>query len=401
MAEKYNFGAWVYFPMSDENYTVKEVDRWHECGFNVMMAGVTNINDENQVKKTFEFLDRAQELGMKLILDCEEGTYWGCTADRAEGEEKKFRRVYEVFKGHPALFGFHAGDEPSDEGDLDNAIRAVGIQKKVAPELTPYLNLMGGGTYPKSKEKLVAWMKRYKEETGAKMVCFDLYSQMINDAGFTMYIKAVKHMVEAAEEVGLEPWLTPLSSAHHVYGPSTEFSYMMQITTAAAMGVKGLTWFRLYDRPHAPNYHDSPIDEYGETTPSFYWLMVSQRRFMDQFGELFPRFTRKKTWLHGFHRFAYPIFGSNSHEIIKKLVTFEDCMISTFDCDDGYEYFCIVNLEKEIINSIGIEYDHEKADIKEVLLNGKIIRPFAAANIESAQIMLYPGQMAMFRIERK
>ena len=76
-------------------------------------------------------------------------------------------------------------------------------------------------------------------------------------------------------------------------------------------------------------------------------------------------------------------------------------MISTFDCDDGYEYFCIVNLEKEIINSIGIEYDHEKADIKEVLLNGKIIRPFAAANIESAQIMLYPGQMAMFRIDRK
>ena len=400
MAEKYNLGAWVYFSMADENYTVKEVDTWKECGFNVMMVGHTNINSEAEVKKTFEFLDRAQELGIKLILDCGVGAYWGCTEEAAPAVEESFRKVYEIFKGHPALYGFHAGDEPGTLAAYENAIRAVSIQKKVAPELTPYLNLRGN-SFEGDYKSIVKYMKKFKEVSGATMVCCDMYSQMINDGGFTYYLKCIKDMTEAAEEAGLDLWLTPLSSAHHVYGPSTEFSYMMQITTAAAMGVKGLTWFRLYDRQLASNYHDSPIDEYGEKTQGFYWLMLNQRRFMDQFGELFPRLTRKKTWLHGFHRFAYPIFGSNSHEIIKKLVTFEDCMISTFDCDDGYEYFCIVNLEKDIINSIGIEYDHEKADIKEVLLNGEIIRPFAAANIESAQIMLYPGQMAMFRIERK
>ena len=400
MAEKYKLGAWVYFSMADENYTVKEVDNWKECGFNVMMAGSTNVNNEAEVKKTFEFLDRAQELGIKLILDCGVGAYWGCTEEAAPAVEEGFRKVYEIFKGHPALYGFHAGDEPGSRAAYENAIRAVRIQKKVAPELTPYLNFRFC-VFDDDDKDMVDWMKRYKAETGATAICYDMYSQMINDAGFTHYIKSVKQMVEAAEEAGLEPWLTPLSSAHHVYRPSNEFSYMMQITTAAAMGVKGITWFRLYDRKLASNYHDSPIDEYGEKTPGFYWLMRSQRRFMDQFGELFPRFKRKKTWLHGFHRFSYPMFGGNSHEIIKKIVTFEDCMISTFDCDDGYEYFCIVNLEKDIINSIGLEYDHEKADVKEVLCNGEIIRPFAAANIEHGQIMLYPGQMAMFRIERK
>ena len=54
-------------------------------------------------------------------------------------------------------------------------------------------------------------------------------------------------MVDAADKAGVDLWLTPLSSAHHVYRPSSEFKYMMQITTAAAMGIKGLTWFRLYD----------------------------------------------------------------------------------------------------------------------------------------------------------
>ena len=137
MAERYNLGAWVYFSMADENYTVKEVDVWKECGFNVMMAGSTNINSEAEVKKTFEFLDRAQELGIKLILDCGVGAYWGCTEAAAPAVEEGFRKAYEIFKGHPALYGFHAGDEPGSTAAYENAIRAVRIQKKVAPELTP------------------------------------------------------------------------------------------------------------------------------------------------------------------------------------------------------------------------------------------------------------------------
>ena len=126
MSEKYNLGAWVYFSMADENYTVKEVDTWKECGFNVMMVGHTNINSEAEVKKTFEFLDRAQELGIKLILDCGVGAYWGCTEEAAPSVEKRFREVYEIFKGHPALYGFHAGDEPVARGTHNATIGSAG-----------------------------------------------------------------------------------------------------------------------------------------------------------------------------------------------------------------------------------------------------------------------------------
>ncbi len=400
MANKYPLGAWVYFSMSDDDYTVKEVDTWHECGFNIMMAGGTDVNSEAEVKKTFEFLDRANELGMKLIIACGVGAYWGCTEENAPKIEEGLRKAYEIFKGHPALLGFHAGDEPREGEMMERALRVLAIHKKVAPELTPYLNLRSG-IYMDDPQKLDDWMRRLKEEAHCDCICFDEYSQAVNDGGFTLYLKSVKHMVDAADKAGVDLWLTPLSSAHHVYRPSSEFKYMMQITTAAAMGIKGLTWFRLYDKQLAPNYHDSPIDEYGEKTPGFYWLMRCQRRFQDQFGELLMRLKRTGTWLNGFHRFCYPMFGGNTHEIIKKIISFEDCMLSTFECDDGYEYFCIVNLEPDIINSIGLEYDTQKADIKEVLLNGEIIRPFAASNIETSQIMLYPGQMAMFRIERK
>ena len=41
---------------------------------------------------------------------------------------------------------------------------------------------------------------------------------------------------------------------------------MWQITMSAAFGCKGVIWFRLYDRDISPNYHGSPIDEYGYNT---------------------------------------------------------------------------------------------------------------------------------------
>jgi len=75
MGKKYPIGGWVYFSMSDENYTIKELDRWAQSGCTVMLAGIVG-GSEAETKKTLEFLDRAEELGIGLILDCGCGYYY-------------------------------------------------------------------------------------------------------------------------------------------------------------------------------------------------------------------------------------------------------------------------------------------------------------------------------------
>ena len=400
MAKQYPFGAWVYKRFTEEDFTPADVEAWHECGFNVIHSGLSRFCEEDWDIQE-KFLDKAQEYGMKLIICMDGISYYGCTEANYETMKANFRKVYERFKGHPALYGFHAGDEPSTKEALENTIRCVKLQKEVAPELHPYINFSGGT--PDSdiwgEGGIKAWMKRLKAETGCREVCFDVYSQAINSGGVTAYFHSIKAFVEAAEEAGLDLWVTPICSAHMAYRPLTEFQLLWQITTAAALGVKGITWFRLYDRNFLANYHDSPIDEFGNKTLTFYRVLRSQRRFQQQFGELIMGLKRKESWLVGFQRMSLPMFGENSHELIKEIKTFEETLVSIFEDENGKEYLCIVNAEMEKLNNVRIKYDGTKCELKEVLLNGKIERPIDIEDGEGA--ILYPGLMCMYRIDRK
>ena len=383
--------------MSDENYTVKEIDKWAESGCTVMLAGIIG-GSEAETKKTLEFLDRAHELGIELILDCG-GGYHGCTAEAAAKREEQVRKNYERFKGHPALRGFHVGDEPGTPKSLDNAIRAMGIHKRVAPELNPYLNMSGDTPWWdfSSPEWLKNYLIKMKNETGCKEICFDNYGQADGDGGVTGYLRTIQAFVEAAEAAGMECWETPICSAHGSYKQFTEYQYMWQITTSAALGIRGITWFRFYDRIIAPNYHGSPIDEYGNTTLTFDRLGRCQKRFNDQFGELLVTLKRKESWMLGFQRMCFPMFGENSHPLIKDVRSFERMVISTFEDKDGTEYLCLVNAEMKDPTTVHVTYDDEKCSLTGLILNGKVTEPYESGEY----ISLYPGQMAMYRIDRK
>ena len=73
-------------------------------------------------------------------------------------------------------------------------------------------------------------------------------------------------------------------------------------------------------------------------------------------------------------------------------------LISLTD-DSGKEYLCLVNAEMYQNNSIEIVYDSSKCSITELLLNGTLERPNFGQDDQA--FTLYPGQMKMFRIDRK
>ena len=132
---------WVYNPLSD--FPPEELESWKECGMTAPLAPKTYYGKDDP-KSLIPYLDKAQELGMQLIINYEDFAYQNIDRIGDELYEERFREMYEPLKGHPALFGFFAGDEPNSRRSFDQTRRCLMIQKKVAPELRPYINLIGG-----------------------------------------------------------------------------------------------------------------------------------------------------------------------------------------------------------------------------------------------------------------
>ncbi|MBE5817918.1 MAG: hypothetical protein E7312_02575 [Clostridiales bacterium] len=404
MENLYPFGAWVYPPK--EELGLGAVDDWADMGLTVTMTSPFGSSD-SELDEMVKYLDKAAERGIKLIVNANDLTYWAMNGHGAEKYTEDFNRIYARVKGHPALYGFFIGDEPSTAKSLESTINGMKIQKQIAPELNPLINFQGA-LCDYEKEKLggrtfVEWLKYFKEETGVDYYCWDEYSQMTNDGGVTIYFNTLKAHADACKEAGLKHWATLLSTAHWCFRAPNEYEYMWQITTAAACGVNGIYWFRLYDRKIAPECYGSPIDEYGYKTERYYALLRCQRRFQAQYGQILTTLKWKNSYFVGFPYNSFDQFGEGTHDCVTAVDCFERALISFFEDENGVEYCTVVNLEKKQLADVHLTLDCNKASYTKIERNGKSATPFAGyTDIWAGEgLLLYPGQMAMFRIDRK
>lgn len=400
MKKRFPFSMWNYPPVTDEKTDF--VDDWAECGMTVPMSP-SAVYGKDDLKDLIPFLDRAAEKGMQMIMNIYGLSYDDAASLGEEEYEKRFREVYELFKGHPALYGFFCGDEPGTKAAYEGTIISMKVQKRVAPELNPVINMhgsmqcenpdnLGGRTFRE-------WLKYAAEETKCTEFGFDAYSQMINDGGINNYFEDIKALNEAAEYAGVDMWVTLLSSAHYEFRKPDEYQFMWQITTAAAAGLKGVVWFRFYDRDIAPNSHGSPIDEFGYKTEQFYRLLRCQRRFNTHNGILISSLKRKRTYTFWKDRADYPRIEDHPEEPVQ-VSGCEDGFISFFEDENGTEYFVIVNASQNTPGSYRVTYDNDKYKLMEQLFGGEKEDYYRSPDPSEqwGGIHLYPGQMAIYKI---
>ena len=404
MAEKFPFGTWIYNILGD--FKPDELETWHECGITLSVTERTFYGKHN-IADLIPFLDKAEELGIKLVANIVGLTNGDMLSIGEEAYECRFREVYEILRGHPALYGFYVGDEPGTREIIEASEKALRIQKKVAPELTPFMNISGhtpGFTEDKFGGKsFFNWMKDLSDELGHISFSFSQYNQMVADEYIDMYYESIKAIVDAAKYTKIDIWGCFLLSAHYNFRVPTEYDIMWQITTGAALGCRGMFWFRFYDRAHGPNYHGSPIDEYGYRTEQYYKLLRCQRRFADHYGELIMSLSFKDAYFMGKQRADYPMFGAGTHDCVTMIKAERDAIVSFFEDDAGKEYMCLVNASQTQDGVFKIFHDKEKCNLVEVLFNGKQDIPYGFGNGKDHWDgqWLYPGQMAMFRIDVK
>ncbi len=401
---------WTYNDIGE--FTPDEMDTWVDLGMNVPMLPKTYIGRDDP-SVLLPWLDKAQSLGIEVIVNYENMSYRDVIELGAEGYEARIRPLYEAIGNHPAVHGFCIGDEPGTRENLEASLECIRINKKVAPHLTPYLNYRGD-TENMSAETLAGhdfngWMKKVRDVTGTTEICYDDYTQQINDGdGKTMYLSSLKKWADAGKAADdSDVWGCLLSSGHHVYRPPTEVDYRWQINTAAALGLRGVLWFRLYDRANVITYYGSPIDEFGDKSEAYYALKRCQRRFSTHYGEIFMKLRRKSTYLVKSDRGVFPTFTEGCHDAIKKIRANDETLVSFFEDGEGREYLAVVDLETRFYGDVFIHIDKSRTTLVELNMNGAVeTRPDGdQADCEVAddhvEFTPIPAALHLFRIDRK
>ncbi len=401
---------WTYNDISE--FTPDELDVWADLGMTVPMLPST-ATDRDDPAILLPWLDKAESLGMKVIVNyCD----IGYAAYAGLGEEKYVERVkplYDALAGHPAVYGFCIGDEPFDKKALEAAVGCLKVNKRLAPHLTPYLNYtgatMGFDDETRGGRDLAGLMKYARDEVGEYDICFDSYSQTINEGGGkTMHLEALREWKKAAKAADdSDLWGCLLSSGHHVYTPPTEVGYRWQIHTAAAAGLRGVLWFRLYDRANVNTYYGSPIDEFGDKSEAYYALKRCQRRFNNHYGEIFMKLRHKSTYCVNSDRGVFPNFGEGTHDAITKIRANDETMVSFFEDDEGREYLVIVNMETRFYGDVFVYLDKSRTTLVELNMNGaEESRPDGDGsccdkNDSYIEFTPIPAALHLFRIDRK
>jgi len=406
MAYKFNFSMWNY-PHIDLGRPC-DPELWAECGLTVPMAHTLEYGKHSS-ELLLPYLDRCDKLGLKCIVRVIGLTYGDYCEIGAEEYEKRFSEVYATLDGHPALYGFFVGDEPCLKEHYSACIECVKIQKRVAPTLHPYLNLhtcmddtdpelLGGRTFRE-------WLKYAAKEAGLEIISYGHYDQLWtgNEDGIDSYYRNLRALSEAANEAGVELWNTQLSTAHYMFRIPTEYDFMWQITTAAALGSRGVVWFKFYDRALDHNAHTSPMYQYCMKIEQFYKLMLCQRRLNHMHGELIMSLRFKKGYLTGKTYGGYEALGEGCHPDIKNVNGTEQAVVSFFEDESGTEYLCVVNASQTTPGVFRIEHDREAVILEELQLNGRRVLQYNHDHTEAHWDghWLHPGQMGIFRISHK
>lgn len=298
MNKDIQFGFWNY---RESGVLGKEaVSDWKELNMTIPMSFDFDVNIHDK-QDMLDILDECQKQGLKLVIRDKRTRY----KTYAEIGEKAFlegvRAAYEDFGKHPAVFGFFAGDEPTQEYE-EAFIGTLKILMEEMPNLTPFGNVFpyfGGsdfdmltGRNTEYYEKLVS---RILEESGAPVIGFDQYSQCVQEnhnqeVGISSWYYNLDMFQKLSKEKGRIFYVSALCVGHWAYRVPNEDDIRWQINTALAHGARGVIWFHLYNLTGDDSYRNAPF--YGENfkrTETFTYIARQQDIFGQTHREQFNK----------------------------------------------------------------------------------------------------------------
>lgn len=297
MSTQFYMGFWNYVNTGDID-NVLAISDWKKMGMNLPMSW-EYIEGESDKQKFIEMLNLCDLNGMKVIV-CDSRTRWHNLTQKGEKLfNEDIKAAVADFGSHKAVFGFHIGDEPTNE-QMPDMIKAYKTVKQYATHLTPFVNLLPyweDYADENSYNKHLDFLNEVVEKSKMEIICYDYYGQMATneqDRLVDLYFKNLNLFGTVAKRNNIPLWTTLLSTAHYNSKTLTEDDIMWQISTAVAHGCSGILWFYIYfhDLVNA-SYRNYPISNYSseiEYGDVYFYLSRQNRIFLKHYA----------TKLHGY-----------------------------------------------------------------------------------------------------
>lgn len=384
----YDFSFWNYQPVGfkDEKEAVAE---WKDAGITLPMTFEYDPA-RHEKERMLRLLDECEKAGMRAIV-CDARTRYHHLREAGEAQFREdVAAAAADFGGHPAVFGFHVGDEP-DRHSWEYAVSAYAIVREAAPRLTPFLNMfpywhgfeetMGVSTPEEYTELLVDFIRR----SGATLLSFDSYGQCAyfdREYYQDCHILNFRIFGEAARRTGVRLFVSLLSVGHWGYRVPTQDDIRWQIYTAAAHGATGFHWFSFYQATLDGNYRENPVDLFGKRTRTFDAISYEDRVFLQFFAKKLAACSWE--WVRYFSRPAggFPLFTKDDTLLSVSVVVHEtQVAVTRWKDKDGDPVFTFVNMDRELPTKLRLVF------------GGKLAP-------RSCDVWIVPGQMVYIDKER-
>lgn len=387
---KFSLGFWNYVEMGILK-NKNAVSDWKELGLNLAMSFEFDYK-KHKKQQMIDLLNQCKKNGLKVIICDSRTNFRNYKKLGPMLFTEEVRQAYKDFGSHPAVFGFHIGDEPLKD-DFEASINAYNIVKEEMPSLTPFINLFPYFLDESFEDLLGCKKENYQEKieyflekTHANVLSYDCYSQCATfekDIYLEMYFKNLKIFSEACKKYGAQLFTSLLSVGHWAYRVPTEDDLRWQISTAIAHNCVGLLWFFIYERDLDGSYRMSPIDCFYNKTSTFDSLKRQNNIFAKYFAPLLEEynFVDVQHFGHcygGFDKFK----ASQLLKNIEVVINPEPFSISYFKNKNNEDCVVIVNMSQENPSCIKPEFTGD----------------FAKYNVNH---WFAPGQMMVFTKDRK
>ena len=234
--------------------------KMRDCGITV--AGFVAAKD----------LDLCHAAGLKAILyDPRASGYDWKNVDETVARKKIAALVADT-ASHPALYGYYLIDEPN-AGLFPGLAKVSSLIRELAPAQWAYINLfpnyaspaqLGTATYDE-------YLDQFASICQPTALSYDHYAMMEGGTLRNGYWQNLASMRAAAKKCGRPFWNIVLSVAHFNYREPSAADLRFQVYTTLAFGGRGIAYFT-YFAPQVGNYRLAPIDQFGNTTATWYQL---------------------------------------------------------------------------------------------------------------------------------
>ena len=354
----YPIACWTYMRFEEQTRPVEQVVKdWKDLGINLPIMPVTSGKTDKAA--VLHMLDLCQAAGLRALMT-EERLY--ATAIRRlkkTGDEAAYRKGIREsladWGSHPACAGFFLWDEP-DSNDVAVVTQAARICREEAPSKIWYVNLLPWYDWigPRiGSNDYADYLDKFAAAAALDSLGYDFYEQQNeltgNGKGTDLYFTNLRQWMELTlRRPGFRFNVTQACASFYNYKIMSQDDFRWQISTAAAMGAKGLNWF-YPDMSSAvqgcrQNYRESPINMFGERTHTFGWMSTELRLFQRQYGSEFMRLTIESASMTKEPRGGVKLFGGDADVV--RVDSPDPVLVSFFHDAEGERYMAAVNLSR-------------------------------------------------------